>query len=287
MNRKVVIAFAALSMVAGAVTVVTVARAADDPNAKVIEYYRRKANIPPTVQVQITEIKASPIKGAKTGEITAGGRKIPVTMSDDGRYVIFAEVEDITVDPFKAVMEKITLKDRPTKGPKDAKVTIVEYSDFQCPFCSRGYSTMETQVLKEYGNKVRFAYKHFPLPMHPWAQPAAVAAECALQQKPDAYWKLYDYYFQNQKDITPQNVKEKSLEALKGTGIDEAKFNDCVDNSKTLDAVKAQMAEGQSVGVTGTPGFIINGRLVSGAQPFESFKAVIDDELARSDSGKK
>jgi protein-disulfide isomerase len=264
------------------------AAAADDTTAKVIEYYRRKANIPPATPVEFSELKASPIKGAKSGVISAGGRKMSVTMSDDGRYVVFGEVEDITVDPFKAVMEKIVIKDRPMKGSKDAKVTIVEYSDFQCPFCTRGYTTMENQVLKEYGNKVKFFYKHFPLPMHPWAQPAAVATECALQQgKPDAYWKLYDYYFQNQKDITVQNIKEKSLEVLKGTGVDEAKFTDCYDNNKTLDAVKAQMAEGQSVGVTGTPGFIINGRLVSGAQPFENFKAIIDDELARANGSKK
>jgi len=283
MNRHVFLGLAALAGVAGAATYVPVANAADDPNAQVVEYYRRKANIPPNVQVQITDVKASPIKGAKTGQITAGGRKVPVTMSDDGRYVVFGEVEDISVDPFKAVMEKIVIKDRPIKGSKDAKVTIVEYSDFQCPFCTRGYTTMEQQVLKEYGDKVKFLYKHYPLPMHPWAQPASVATECALQQKPAAYWKLYDFYFQNQKEITPQNIKEKTLEQLKGTGVDEAKFTECYDNNKTLDVVKAQMSEGQSVGVTGTPGFIINGRLVSGAQPFESFKAVIDDELARAD----
>jgi protein-disulfide isomerase len=287
MKRQSSIGLILLTLLATAAGFATQVGAADDSNAKVIEYFKRKANVPPATEVQITDVKPSPIKGAKSATITAGGRKQPVTISDDGRYVVFGEVEDITVDPYKAVMEKITLKGRPTKGGKDAKVTIVEYSDFQCPFCSRGYSTMENEVLKKYGDKVKFVYKHFPLPMHPWAQPAAVAAECALQQKPEAYWKLYDYYFQNQRDITPQNLKEKTLEALKGTGIDEAKFNECLDNNKTLETVKAQMAEGQSVGVTGTPGFIVNGRLISGAQPAANFEAVIDDELARSDGSKK
>src|SRR5207237_3303816 len=105
--------------------------------------------------------------------------------------------------------------------------------------------------------------------------------ECALQQKPDGFWKLYNYYFTNQKDITAQNLKEKSIEALKDSGVDTAKFTDCLDNKKTLDLVKADQAEGSSVGVNGTPAFIINGRLISGAQPFDNFKAVIDDELAR------
>jgi protein-disulfide isomerase len=121
--------------------------------------------------------------------------------------------------------------------------------------------------------------------MHPWAEPAAIASRCAEQQKPAGFWKLYDYYFQNQKDITAQNLKDKSLEALKGSGVDATKFGDCLDNKKTLDAVKAEQAEGTSVGVNGTPAFIINGRLISGAQPYESFKAIIDDELARA--GKK
>ncbi len=256
---------------------------ADDATSKVVEYYRRKANVPPSVPLEVKDVKDSPIKGAKSGVISAGGRTVAFTISDDGRYVIFGDVEDLTVDPFAAVMKKIDLKNKPAKGPANAKVTIVEYSDYQCPFCARGYQTIETQVLKEYGDKVRFVYKHFPLGFHPWAEPAAIATECALDQKDnDAYWKLYAYYFENQKDITPQNLKDKTLEVAKGTKLDIAKFTDCFDNKKTQAAVKADMAEGQSVGVNGTPAFIINGRLISGAQPFEQFKSVIDDELARN-----
>ena len=282
MKRLICTGLAALSVLGAAVAFTTAVRAADDPNAKIIDYYRRKANVPPSVTLELADVKPSTaFPGAKSAVIVAGNRKMPVTMSADGRYLVFGEVEDITVDPFKAVMDKLVLKDRPFKGPANAKVTIVEFSDYQCPFCTRGYNTIETQVLKEYGDKVKFYYMNFPLPMHPWAQPAAVAAECALLQNKDAYWTLYNYYFTNQKEITPQNLKEKTLEALKDSKIDIAKFNECFDNNKTADEVKRQMAEGQSVGVTGTPAFIINGRLVSGAQPFENFKAVIDDELNR------
>jgi protein-disulfide isomerase len=246
------------------------------------QYYRRKANVPPAAHLEVKNLKDSPIQGAKSGVLAGTGRDVGFVVSNDGRYAVFGELEDLTADPFAGVMKKISLTDAPFKGPANAKVTIVEYSDFQCPFCARGYQTMENQVLKEYGDKVRFTYKNFPLPMHPWAEPAAIAAECALEQKPEAFWKLYNYYFQNQREITPQNVKDKSLEALKDDGIDAAKFGDCVDNKKTLNKVKADQAEGSSVGVNGTPAFIINGRLVSGAQPFENFKAVIDDELARA-----
>ena len=260
------------------------ARGADDATSKkLIEYYRRKANVPPAAAVEVKDMKDSPIKGAKAGTLSAGGRDVKFLISDDGKYAVFAELEDMSVDPFAAVMKKIDLKRKPAKGPENAKVVIVEWSDFQCPFCSRGYQTLENQVLKEYGDKVRFIYKNFPLAFHPYAEPAAIATECLVEQKqPEAYWKLYAYYFENQKDLNPQNLKEKSLEVLKGTKADIAKFTDCFDNSKTKDTVKAEMAEGQAVGVTGTPGFIINGRLVSGAQPFENFKNIIDDELARA-----
>lgn len=261
--------------------VASVAQAAETD--KIIEYYRRKANIPTQIPVTVKTVGDSKeIKGAKSGKLDVRGKDVGFVMSEDGRYVVFGDIEDVTVDPFKAVMAKIKLDGRPFKGGKDAKVTIVEYSDYQCPFCTRGYNTIENEVLKEYGDKVKFYYKNFPLGFHKWAQPAAVAAECAADLNKDAYWELYKFYFEKQKEITPENLKEKTTEALKGQKIDMKKFDDCFAGNKTLDRVNGDMQEGQSVGVTGTPGFIINGRLVSGAQPFQNFKAIIDDELARA-----
>jgi len=258
--------------------------AAATDHEQLIRYYRKKANVPPAQKVAVTGLKDSAIKGVKEGTLEIGegpaARKVQFIASADGRYAVFAPVEDVTSDPAKLVMDKIALKGEPAKGPANAKVTIVEYSDFQCPFCSRGYNTIEKQVLKDYGDKVRFVYKHYPLPFHPWAESAAVAAECAKQQKPDAFWKVYSGFFENQQQITPENVKEKAKGFMEGTGVDMAKFDDCFDNKKSLPQVKAQQQEGTSVGVSGTPGFIINGRLVSGAQPYENFKAIIDDELA-------
>jgi protein-disulfide isomerase len=251
---------------------------------QLVKYYRKKNNLPPTAKLAVTGLHDSTIKGTKEGTLELGegpgAQKVAFLASPDGRFVAFSTVEDVTVDPSKAVMAKIDLKDQPAKGPADAKVTIVEYSDFQCPFCGRGYSTIENEVLKQYGDKVRFYYKSYPLPFHPWAKPGAIAAECAKQQKADAFWKLYKSFFENQGQMSKDNVKEKATEYLADTGIDMNAWNDCFDNQKTAAAVDAQMAEGSSVGVRGTPGFIINGRLVSGAQPFESFKNVIDDELA-------
>ena len=264
----------------------TAALADDAANQKIIDYYRRKSNLPPEVEVKVTDIKDGKIPGTKTATLTMsrGGQSqsSEVVMSPDGRYVIFGELEDVTADPFKAIAAKIKTEGKPVRGPKDAKVTIVEFSDFQCPYCARAHQTMSDQVMKEYNGKVKLVYKNFPLGFHPWAEPAAVAGACAFEQDPEAFWKLYDYFFANQQQLNPQNVKEKATEELKGTKVNMEKWNDCFDNKKTLDKIKADMAEGQSVGVTGTPAFVINGRKISGAQPFQNFKAVIDDELARS-----
>lgn len=264
----------------------TAALADDAANQKIIEYYRRKSNLPPEVTASISNITDSKIPGAKQATLTLsrGGQSqtTQVIMSADGRYVVFGEVEDVNSDPFKAIAAKIKIDGSPIKGPKDAPVTIVEYSDFQCPYCARAHQTIANQVMKEYDGKVRLVYKNFPLGFHKWAEPAGIAGECAFDQDPDSFWKLYDYLFDNQQQITPENVKAKSEEALKGTKVDMAKWADCYDNKKTLDRVKADMAEGQSVGVTGTPAFLINGRKISGAQPFQNFKAIIDDELQRA-----
>lgn len=264
----------------------TVALADDAANQKIIDYYRRKSNLPPEVTATVTDIKDSKIPGAKvaTLQLSRGGQiqSTELLMSADGRYVVFAEVEDVTSDPFKAIAAKIKIDGSPVKGPKDAPVTIVEYSDFQCPYCARAHQTISEQVMKEYDGKVKLVYKNFPLGFHKWAEPAGVAGLCAFDQDPASFWKVYDFLFANQQQITPENVKAKAEEALKGTKVDMAKWADCFDNNKTLARVKADMAEGQSVGVTGTPAFLINGRKISGAQPFQNFKAIIDDELQRA-----
>lgn len=250
-----------------------------------IKYFRKKNNLPPTATVTIQGLKDSAnFKGSKEGTLNIAGpqgnKALTFIASPDLKYVVVGEVVDTTVDPSKAVMAKMNLTGEPFKGAKDAKVTIVEYSDFQCPFCKRGYDTIENQVLKQYDGKVKFYFRNFPLPFHPWAMPGAIAAECAKAQKPEAYWKLYDAYFQHQSEVNPQNVKEKAQEYLKDSGIDMAKWGTCYDNKETAAKVNAQHDEGASLGVTGTPAFFINGRMLVGAQPFEQFKNVIDDELA-------
>lgn len=270
---------------AGLLVMTSAALALAQSEDALIKYFRKKNNIPPAATVTITGMKDSTsFKGSKEGVLNVAGpqgnKATSFVASPDLKFVVLGDILDTSVDPAKAIMAKIKTDGEPFKGAKDGKVTIVEYSEFQCPYCKRGFDTIEQQVLKTYGDKVKFYFKQFPLPFHPWAQPAAIAAECAKAQKTEAYWKLYEEYFNHQAEVNPQNVKEKAQEYLKDSGIDMAKWGTCYDNKETLPKVMAQHAEGQSLGVTGTPAFFINGRMLVGAQPFEQFKNVIDDELA-------
>ena len=259
--------------------------AADTPEESLAKYYRKKNNVPPQAKIAVQGLKDSTtFKGSKEGAILIGegpgAKSVSFVASNDLKWVVFGDIIDTSVGPAKAIMAKMNLKDEPFEGAKDAKVTIVEYSDFQCPFCKKGYDTIEQQVMKQYDGKVKFYFKSYPLPFHPWAMPGSIAAECAKLQKPEAYWTLYHALFEHQSEVNQGNVKEKATEYLKDSHIDMAKWNDCFDNKKTQDRVTAQTSEGAGLGVTGTPAFFINGRMLVGAQPVEKFKDVIDDEVA-------
>lgn len=164
------------------------------------------------------------------------------------------------------------------KGNASAKVVIQEWSDYQCPFCSRVEGTV-SEVMKNYGDKVKFVWRDKPLPMHPDAPLAAEAAREALKQKgPDGFWKMHDKMMSNQ-----QKLKRDDLEAYaKDLGLDEAKFKAALDGRVHKPAVEADDKAGSEIGISGTPAFLINGYYVSGAQPYQKFKKLIDRALAEA-----
>jgi len=168
----------------------------------------------------------------------------------------------------------------PTRGNPAAPVTIVEFSDFQCPYCSRGAATVE-EILDKYGDDVKVVFKHYPLPFHNWARPAAIASHCAGLQNADAFWTLHDGYFAEQKGLTLANVMEKSKGLLEGASIDLEAWSTCAENEESDEykaaaaVVDADMALGQSLGVSGTPGFFVNGHFLNGAQPIAAFEPLI------------
>jgi len=171
--------------------------------------------------------------------------------------------------------------DSAMEGKEDAPITIVEFSDFQCPYCSKFYQNAYKSIKSTYidTGKVKLYFRHLPLSFHPGAMPAAVATECVREQKGDSgFFQMHDKIFADQSifsgDITTINNNIKSL--AKSVGADMTKFNDCYDNQKPADKIQADEAAAASVGIDGTPGFIVNGQIISGAQSFAAFKAAIE-----------
>ncbi len=163
---------------------------------------------------------------------------------------------------------------RPIRGNKDAPVTIVEFSDFQCPFCSRARPAVN-KVRETYGDKVRIIFRNFPLQIHPQAGKAGEAAACAGEQ--GKFWEMHDRLFANQAKLQVPELKEHAA----ALGLDPEAFGQCLDSGRHGADLQNDVQAGAGYGVTGTPSFFINGRPLVGAQPFESFAQVIDDELER------
>ncbi len=165
--------------------------------------------------------------------------------------------------------------EHPSKGPEKAPVLIVEFSDYQCPFCGRARDTVN-QIIKEYGKKVHYVFRDFPLSFHKEAQKAHEAAHCAREQ--GKYWEYNDRLFQSQRALKLDDLKKYAKE-LK---LKLKEFDECLNSGKYAKLVQDSLRYGQSVGVSGTPAFFVNGRMVSGARPYSAFEEIIEDELSRN-----
>lgn len=181
-------------------------------------------------------------------------------------------------EEFKNPLKPEIEDNRAIWGPKDAPVTIVEYSDFQCPYCSRGFQTIE-EVKKAYPGKIRFVFKHLPLDFHPLAMPAAKYFEAIARQSPEKAYKFHDLVFSNQGDL---NAKKEAFlkDSARKAGADMKKLDKDLADSSLTERITKDTAEAQKFGISGTPGFIINGVSLKGAYPFAEFKTIIDRHLA-------
>lgn len=177
-------------------------------------------------------------------------------------------------DDFKNRKEPAIEDGRVVFGPKEASITIVEYSDFQCPFCTRGYQTMK-QVKEKFGEKVRVVYKHLPLDIHPEALPASQYFEAIAMQDHKKAEQFHDLIFENQGQLNEK--KDKFLDEMaKKVGADVAKVKKDIKSKEVNDRINADMAEAQKFGFSGTPGFLVNGVAVRGAYPAEHFASIIE-----------
>jgi protein-disulfide isomerase len=205
-------------------------------------------------------------------------------VSKDGSSLVRTVKFDLNKDPFADTMSKIDVNGRPTRGAKASKVVVVNFDDFECPFCSRLHQTLFPEILKEYGDRVTFIYKDYPLvEIHPWAVHAAVDANCLAAQNSDAYWDFADYIHANQHEVSSEKTPEARLDAvdkltlLQGQkhNLDVVKLQSCI-KAQDESAVKASMKEGDAIGVEATPTMFVSGQEIDGAVSISKVRAALD-----------
>jgi protein-disulfide isomerase len=266
------------------------APAAPSPTQKNIEaYLRHLYAFGPDVLLVVGTPRESPVEGLleTTIDLTVGENKQTVKfyISRDGKYLFRGDLSDLTKDPLAESRAQIQMKDAPSLGDANAAVTLVEYSDFECPVC-RSLHDVLRGVLPNYAGKVRLVFKDFPLEqLHPWARTAAIAGRCAYQQDPQAFWKMYDFIYDNQEIISAANAWTKMMDYAGQSGLDADGFKACMAGPEAGAAVNASRANGQLLDVNSTPTVFVNGRRLVGADP-HLLEQYIKYELAQQKSGK-
>jgi protein-disulfide isomerase len=266
------------------------ASGATSQTQKAIEAYLRNLYaFGPDVVLLVGPLKETPVEGLMEAniDVTIGDNKQAATfyVSKDGKFLLRGEMSDLTKDPLAENRAKIQMKDAPSIGDAKAPVTLVEYSDFECPVC-RSLHDVVRGILPNYTGKLRVVFKDFPLDqLHPWARTAAIAGRCAYQQKPEAFWKMYDFIYDNQELISAANAWTKMTDYAAQSGLDADTFKSCAASEEAAAAVNASRANGELLEVSSTPTVFVNGRRLVGADQ-HLLEQYINYELARQNAGK-
>lgn len=259
---------------------------------RIITEIRSRYNVPPQVSISLSEPKAGTTAGYDDLVVSfTGGENAThhdFLISTDRKTLAHVEKIDISQD----LMSKIDVKGRPVKGNPSAKVTIINFDDFECPFCSRMHSTLFADVFKDYADKIKVIYKDYPLiEIHPWAMHAAIDGNCLGEQNGPAYWDFADYIHANQKQMAGksrtdafQNIDNLAKEQAQKHQLDAGKLQACLQKQDET-TVRASMAEADKLGVDSTPTMFINGERLTGVMPEAELRAVLDRALA--DSGQQ
>lgn len=262
-----------------------------DLSARIERQIRSLFVLQPEAKVAVGPLRPSDLPGYEALTVTLGGednrKEFEFLLSADRKTMMRVFHVDLQTDPYSGVMKQIDVTGRPTRGAKDAKVIAVTYDDFECPFCARMHAFLFPTLLKEYGDRIQFIYKDFPLEdIHPWAVHAAVNANCLAAQSTDTYWDFADYMHANQKDVNNLKVLKAQFAALdrltleqgKKHNLDAPKLEACV-KAQDSSAIRVSQKEGSRLGVTATPETFVNGRKVDGALPIENIRAIFDTVL--------
>jgi protein-disulfide isomerase len=251
---------------------------------KLEAYLRHLFVWPPPIEVAIGDPQPGPMAGFYEVKIrgSQGNASQAETfyVSKDGQKIVRGTVFDLGQNPFKSDLDKLKTEYQPSFGTPGAPVVLVEFSDFECPFCREEAKMLRQNLLAAYPKEVRFYYMNFPLEsLHPWATAAAMMGRCIYHQNATAFWDYHDWIFEKQEEITPENLKDKVLEFATGKGIDAAQLSKCIDSGAAEEEVDKTKAEGKTLEVNSTPTLFVNGRRMVGAIQWADLKRVIDYEV--------
>jgi protein-disulfide isomerase len=257
---------------------------------KTIEAYLRNLYaFGPETEVHVGEAQPTPITGLLVCDVKVkvGGNEETgkFYVSPDGKYLFRGELSDLTRDPMAETRATMKLKDAPSMGDPKATITVVEYSDFECPVCRSLHDVMRG-LLPNYP-QVRLVFMDFPLEqIHPWARTAALAGRCAYVQNPKAFWTLYDLIYDHQDVIAAGNAYEKMADYAGQAGLNVDAFKSCLAGPEATAAVDASLANGRELEIGSTPTVFVNGRRIVGADP-HALESYIKYELAHQKTGAK
>ena len=260
------------------------------PTQRNIEaYLRHLYAFGPDVVLVVGSPKPTAVEGMleTTIDLTINDNKQKVNfyVSKDGKFLFSGDLSDMTKDPLAENRARIDMKDAPSTGDARAVVTLVEYSDFECPVCRNLHDVLRG-MLPNYAGKVRVVFKDFPIEqLHPWARTAAIAGRCAYQQDGKAFWKLYDFIYDNQEIISAANAWTKMTDYASQSGLDADTFKSCMASPEAGAAVNASHENGQKLDVNSTPTVFVNGRRMVGADP-HLLEQYINYELNQQKTGK-
>jgi protein-disulfide isomerase len=255
-------------------------------------YVRHLFVMDSAVTVKVGDPQPSDLPGFYEVVVSASAgnahQDFPFLVSKDGSKIVQGTFFDVSQNPFKKDLDKLNTAGAPNFGTQGAPVVIVEFSDFECPYCQKEAKVLRENLLSTYPTQVHFYFKEFPLTtLHPWAKAAAVASRCVYAQKSEEFWKYHDWVFDHQNDITPDNLKDKVLDWAKGEkDIDSLKLAACMDNKATEAEVDKDIAEGRALGVDSTPTLFINGRRIASAAEWPTLHAIIDYEIGYQKTAK-
>jgi protein-disulfide isomerase len=288
MSRLPLRGFALLCLLATVLAAVPalIAQAPNQPltREKIIRYVRDRFNIPDSVKITMTDLRESAYPDFLETTVTVDDGKEkhsqPFFVSRNMRYLVNGSIFNLGGDSRQDLIRLISIQDQPTQGPASAPVTLVEYSDLQCPVCARLQEALETDIVPKYGAKLRVVFKEFPLiNIHDWALTGAIAAQCAYQIDPSKYVAFRSAVFKNQESLSADHARDMLLHFGAEAGVDNMKLAACIDSRDSLARVEANMREGEALGIGQTPTSFINGRALVGAPPSADIYKLIDEAM--------